>query len=80
MAFSGAYLKKKLFNKYSYELCIATYSLSHSFLIDVIYMGEVSRLLHFSVTPYPLQTAENGGRYHISVFANCPSLDHFGFI
>lgn len=43
---------------------IATYSLSHSFPIDVIYMGEVSRLLHFSVTPYPLQTAENGGRNH----------------
>ena len=73
-------LKNRLLNGYSYKLCIATYSLTHSFLIDVIYMDEVSRLLHFSVTPYPLQTAENGGRDHISAPANCPSLDNFGFI
>lgn len=55
-------------------------SLSHSFLIDVIYMGEVSRLLHFSVTPYPLQTAENDGRNQVYLFTNCPSFDIFGFI
>lgn len=53
-------------------------SLSHSFLIDVIYMGEVSRLLHFFSDA--ISTAENAGRDHTSCSQAAPHSHHFGFI
>lgn len=47
-------------------------SLSHSFLIDVIYMGEVSRLLHFFSDA--ISTAENAGRDHTSCSQTAPTF------